>query len=151
MNIPKKLAAVAVSMLPALVPVRAQTVGNDATITGRYASHGQGWVGVGTVEPFFPEVVVGSRTFDGKGTFMSSGYQAIAGLSRWFSIGGTYKVAAGCTVTIHGTATSPSAPAASESDSWFGVVTDTGNRIYTTRINDGAATFTEFDRITPID
>jgi hypothetical protein len=151
MNISKILSAAAVSMLAAQVPVRAQTVCNDATITGRYASHGQGWVGIGTVEAFSPEVVVGVRTFDGKGTFTGSGHQAIAGLSRSFTITGTYSVAADCTVTIHGTATSPSAPTASEANTWFGVVTDAGNRIYTTRINNGATTFTEFERITSID
>jgi hypothetical protein len=150
MNVPKlPILAATVLTLTAYAPARAQTVCSPATISGQYAVHGQGWVGTGTVDPSSPEVVVGLRAFDGKGTFSGSGHQAIAGLSRPFTIKGTYEVAADCSITIQGIASSSDAPTRSEGISMYGVITDAGNRIYATRTNDGATTSTEFDRIAP--
>ena len=151
MHISKTLAIAVAATFVTQVPVFAQTTCSDETIAGRYAVHGQGWTGTATLEPLSPEVVVGTHYFDGKGTFTGSGYQSIAGLSRWFTTSGTYNVKPDCVITVEGTSTSPSAAGAHEVISWFGVVTDAGNKVYVIRIKDGATTSTEYVRITPID
>jgi hypothetical protein len=147
MKVACTLAAATGLMLAGLLPALAQTSCTNETIAGTYAAHGQGWVGL--AEPFSPETVVGTRKFDGSGKFTGSGHQTIAGVPRSFSITGTYSVAADCTLTIEGTATSPSATA-SALDHWFGVVADAGNKIFVMRIDKGTTTNTEFDRIVPI-
>ena len=159
MNVPYTFAAAAALILASQTPVLAETVCNDATIAGTYATHGQGWDGL--TFPFLPESVVAIRTFDGKGKFTGSGHQSIAGIPRSFSITGTYSVAANCTVTIEGTATtSPPIPGPTPEPDvivvtglrhWFGVIVDAGNTIYATSTDRGVTTNTEFHRIVPID
>ena len=145
MNVAYTVGVATTLLFGAQASVLAQTVCTDATIAGMYAAHGQGWDGLAA--PFSPESVVGTRRFDGAGKFSGRGHQSIAGVPRTFTISGTYSVAADCTVTFVGTATSA---AASTQGHWFGVIADAGNKIYVARIDKGETTNTEFDRIVPI-
>jgi hypothetical protein len=148
MRVPHTLAAAAVLMLASQAPALAQAVGcTNATLSGEYAVHGQGWVG--SAEPFSPEVVVGTRWFDGKGSLTGGGHQSIAGVSHWFKVTGTYSVATDCAVTIDATAT-VTGTTKSTMGQWFGVAVDAGNRIFVSRTDSGATTSTEFDRVVPL-
>jgi hypothetical protein len=143
-----RLAAVAaVLTLATGTAAGAQTICSNASLSGAYAGHGQGWVGLpGSLEP---ETIVANRYFDGKGAFTGGGHQSVGGIDHWFKTTGTYKIGPGCDVTIEATSIADGSTVPGKPGHWFGIVTSAGNIAYLTRTDRGYTTSTEFDRVVP--
>ena len=144
----KLAAAAAVLSLAMATAAGAQPVCSDATLSGAYAGHGQGWVGLpGALEP---ETVLANRYFDGKGHFTGGGHQSLVVIGHWFKTTGTYKVGPGCDVTIEATSTTDDSTVPGKPAHWFGIATSAGNTLFITRTDHGYTTATEFGRVVPL-
>jgi len=117
------LAAVAVLAAPS----QAQASCNNATINGAYASVANEWIG--KTAPYTPLAAVRHTVFDGAtGKFTSFGYVSnqTLGTVTYFTLDGTYTVAADCTI--------------------FGVIAADSNKIYQIRTDANTETII-FERV----
>lgn len=132
------LAAVAVLAAPS----QAQASCNNATINGAYASVANEWIG--KTAPYTPLAAVRHTVFDGAtGKFTSFGYVSnqTLGTVTYFTLDGTYTVAADCTMTATGLAEPQGTTA-----TFFGVIAADSNKIYQIRIDAGTESIV-FERV----
>jgi hypothetical protein len=137
MDISRMLAGAGILFAFTQAPAMANTCDN-ALIAGAYSTSVQGFGG--TAAPFVPVSVVSKRVFDGHGNTSNAGYISVAGVATAYSGTGKYQVNADCTFSI--VSTSTIGP-----NTQFGVITDNGNKLFTTRLDRGYSTTAEYDRI----
>jgi hypothetical protein len=132
------LAAVAVLAAPS----QAQTSCNTQTIKGAYASVANEWIGKTT--PYTVLAAVRHTLFDGVGNFKSDGYLSNSGTIAYFTLDGTYTVAADCTMTATGVAVINGVVGTPAT--FFGVIAADSNKIYQIRTDANTETII-FERV----
>ena len=115
---------------------QAQTSCNTQTINGAYASLANEWIG--KTPPYTVLAAVRHTLFDGVKNFTSTGYLSNSGTIAFFTLDGTYTVAADCTITATGVPVINGVTGAPAN--FFGVIAADSNKIYQIRIDPATAT-----------